>query len=92
MLYKITSTTGVGVLVAKAQRLWTVVGALNVDSPPQSSYLPSPPKDRDSDPYGSPSISMPLIAMITNESDFVAMRRYCHKYVPITTLFHCCNM
>jgi hypothetical protein len=38
------------------------------------------------------SIVTRLIATTANESDFAAIRRYCHKYVPVTTLFHRCNM
>jgi hypothetical protein len=37
-------------------------------------------------------IATPLIATTTNKSDFVATRRNCHKYDPITTLFHHCNI
>jgi hypothetical protein len=31
-------------------------------------------------------IATPLIAMTPNKSDFVAIKMYCHKYDPITTL------
>jgi hypothetical protein len=37
-------------------------------------------------------IATPLIATTTNENDFIAIRRYCHKYDSITTLFHHCNV
>jgi hypothetical protein len=40
----------------------------------------------------SKPIAMPLIVTTTNESDFVAMKRYYHKYDLITTLFHRCNI
>jgi hypothetical protein len=33
-------------------------------------------------------IATPLIATTTNESDFVAIIRYCHKYGPISSLQH----
>jgi hypothetical protein len=41
--------------VAKAMSLDSCRRAVNVDSPSQSSYPPSPPKDRDSNPHGLPS-------------------------------------
>jgi hypothetical protein len=37
-------------------------------------------------------IAMPLITATTNESDFVAIKRYCHEYDPITILFRHCNI
>jgi hypothetical protein len=37
-------------------------------------------------------IATPLIGMTTNKSDFVAIKRYYHKYDPITTVFYRCNI
>jgi hypothetical protein len=38
--------------------------AVNIDSPSQLSYLPSPPKDRGSNPHGFPS-DLPLVAALS---------------------------